>query len=152
LLCQDKLHGGSLRWWLRVEDPRYDRLHHAELWTLTKKMAGEGRHKLGFTIPLAEPLPGAFYLRLLSDTWLHVRTEGCCGYVVVEQGVQGVCCFAVNRALFVVVAPFSTCSSECLALPAHTLKAAVGSSNAGPGTLLNVGGSGASALRPHMVC
>jgi hypothetical protein len=38
-------------------------------------MSGEGRHKLGFTIPLAEPLPGAFYLRLLSDTWLHV--SGC---------------------------------------------------------------------------
>lgn len=70
---RDKLHGGALRWWLRVEDPRYDRLHHAELWTLTKKMAGEGRHKLGFTIPLAEPLPGAFYLRLLSDAWLHAE-------------------------------------------------------------------------------
>lgn len=56
---QDRLHGGSLRWWLWVEDPVLNRLHHAEGWTLTKKvrwwwccgieMALEGPQKLGFT-------------------------------------------------------------------------------------------------------
>jgi hypothetical protein len=35
---QDKLHGGSLRFWVWVEDPVLNRLHHAELWTLTKKV------------------------------------------------------------------------------------------------------------------
>lgn len=88
---QDKLHGGALRWWLRVEDPRYDRLHHAELWTLTKKMAGEGRQKLGFTIPLAEPLPGAFYLRLLSDAWLHVRERGMQGQTGLRACSSALC-------------------------------------------------------------
>jgi hypothetical protein len=35
---QDRLHGGSLRWWVWVEDPVLNRLHHAEAWTLTKKV------------------------------------------------------------------------------------------------------------------
>lgn len=35
---QDKLHGGSMRWWVWVEDPVLNRLHHAEAWTLTKKV------------------------------------------------------------------------------------------------------------------
>lgn len=35
---QDRLHGGSLRWWVWVEDPNLNRLHHAEAWTLTKKV------------------------------------------------------------------------------------------------------------------
>jgi hypothetical protein len=35
---QDKLHGGSMRFWVWVEDPVLNRLHHAELWTLTKKV------------------------------------------------------------------------------------------------------------------
>jgi hypothetical protein len=39
-LLQDRLHGGSLRWWVWVEDPVLNRLHHAELWTLTKKVCG----------------------------------------------------------------------------------------------------------------
>lgn len=42
-LCvlQDRLHGGSLRWWVWVEDPVLNRLHHAEAWTLTKKVYGK---------------------------------------------------------------------------------------------------------------
>lgn len=72
---QDRLHGGSLRWWLWVEDPAVDRLHHAEAWTLTKKMAQEGPQKLGFTIPLVEPLPAQYYIRLVSDNWLHVSPK-----------------------------------------------------------------------------
>jgi hypothetical protein len=99
---QDKLHGGSLRWWLRVEDPRYDRLHHAELWTLTKKMAGQGAQKLGFTIPLAEPLPGAFYLRLLSDSWLHVSRgrlgEGGAAVQCVVILLFRICCYQLVLA------------------------------------------------------
>jgi hypothetical protein len=29
---QDKFHGGSLRWWVWVEDPALDRLHHRLGW------------------------------------------------------------------------------------------------------------------------
>lgn len=35
-------------------------------------MAMEGPQKLAFTIPLMEPLPPQYYVRLVSDNWLHV--------------------------------------------------------------------------------
>eukprot|EP00775_Hariotina_reticulata_P011234 gene11234-11383_t len=67
---KDKFHGGSLCWWVWVEDPALDRLHHSELWVLTKKMASQGPQKLGFTIPLVEPLPSVYYIHLVSESWL----------------------------------------------------------------------------------
>jgi activating signal cointegrator complex subunit 3 len=36
-------------------------------------MAMEGAQKLAFTIPLMEPLPPQYYVRLVSDNWLQVR-------------------------------------------------------------------------------
>ena len=53
-----------------------DHLYHSECWTLTKKMAREGRQKLAFTIPIFEPLPPQYYIRLVSDNWLHVSGRG----------------------------------------------------------------------------
>lgn len=35
----------------------------------------EGAQKLAFTIPLMEPLPPQYYVRMVSDNWLHVRTH-----------------------------------------------------------------------------
>lgn len=35
-------------------------------------MALEGAQKLGFTIPLMEPLPPQYYIRLVSDNWMQV--------------------------------------------------------------------------------
>lgn len=37
------------------------------------QMAMEGPQKLAFTIPLMEPLPPQYYVRLVSDNWLQVR-------------------------------------------------------------------------------
>lgn len=33
----------------------------------------EGPQKLAFTIPIYEPLPPQYYVRLVSDSWLQVR-------------------------------------------------------------------------------
>jgi Sec63 Brl domain len=55
-----------------VEDAGAGVLLHSEAWTLTKKMAHQGPQRLGFTIPLREPLPNALTLRLVSDSWLQV--------------------------------------------------------------------------------
>lgn len=49
----------------------------AEPWVLTKKMAREGTQKLAFTIPIFEPLPPQYYVRLVSDSWLQVGRLGC---------------------------------------------------------------------------
>jgi hypothetical protein len=36
------------------------------------QMALEGLQKLAFTIPLMEPLPPQYHVRLVSDNWLKV--------------------------------------------------------------------------------
>jgi hypothetical protein len=50
---------------------------HSEVWVLTKKMAIQGAQKLGFTIPLVEPLPSVYYVHLVSDNWLGVSASLC---------------------------------------------------------------------------
>jgi activating signal cointegrator complex subunit 3 len=42
---------------------------------LRLQMTLEGPQKLAFTIPLMEPLPPQYYVRMVSDNWLHV-SEG----------------------------------------------------------------------------
>lgn len=49
------------------------------------QMALEGPQKLGFTIPLMEPLPPQYYIRLVSDNWLQVSVYVCI-YVCVCVG------------------------------------------------------------------
>jgi hypothetical protein len=39
---------------------------------LLPQMTLEGPQKLAFTIPLMEPLPPQYYVRMVSDNWLHV--------------------------------------------------------------------------------
>lgn len=75
-LSQERVHGGSLRWWVWVEDATNEHLYHAEPWTLTKKMAREGPQRLAFTIPIFEPLPPQYYIRVISDDWLQVGGGG----------------------------------------------------------------------------
>ncbi|KAG6412853.1 hypothetical protein SASPL_125545 [Salvia splendens] len=46
-----------------------DRFH--ELFTLTKKMAKGEPQKLSFTVPIFEPHPPQYFIRAISDSWLH---------------------------------------------------------------------------------
>jgi hypothetical protein len=50
--------------------------HVACCFVLSLQMCGEGPQKLGFTIPLMEPLPPQYYIRLVSDNWLQVGSGG----------------------------------------------------------------------------
>lgn len=52
--------------------PRCAVPRHAVPW----QMAMEGPQKLAFTIPLMEPLPPQYYVRLVSDNWLQVGGGG----------------------------------------------------------------------------
>lgn len=71
----EKLHGQALRWWILVEDSETEMLYHTEMWTLTKKMAKEGAQKVSFTIPVYDPLPTQYFIRAVSDDWLHAENE-----------------------------------------------------------------------------
>jgi len=71
---KDRWHGTSLRWLLWVEDSENEHIYHTETWILTKKMASERNpHTVAFTIPIFEPLPSQYYVRVLSEHWLHAE-------------------------------------------------------------------------------
>jgi len=70
----DAVHGGGLRWFIWVEDSENEKMYHSEMWTLTKKMCKEGTQQLAFTIPISEPLPSQYYIRVVSDSWLSAET------------------------------------------------------------------------------
>ncbi|XP_020519141.1 DExH-box ATP-dependent RNA helicase DExH14 [Amborella trichopoda] len=73
-IWKDRFHGASQRWWILVEDSENDTFYHSELFTLTKKMGKGGAQKLSFTVPIFEPHPPQYYIRAISDTWLHAET------------------------------------------------------------------------------
>lgn len=68
---KDRFHGASQRWWFSVEDSENDHMYHSELFTLTKKMASGESQKISFTVPIFEPHPPQYYIRAVSDSWLH---------------------------------------------------------------------------------
>ncbi|KAL6580046.1 activating signal cointegrator 1 complex subunit [Orobanche minor] len=68
---KDRFHGTVQRWWILVEDSENDHIYHSELFTLTKKMAKGDPQKLSFTIPIFEPHPPQYFIRAISDSWLH---------------------------------------------------------------------------------
>uniref|UniRef100_A0A8C7XBM4 Activating signal cointegrator 1 complex subunit 3 n=1 Tax=Oryzias sinensis TaxID=183150 RepID=A0A8C7XBM4_9TELE len=68
----DQVHGSvGEPWWLWVEDPINDHIYHSEYFLLQKKqvVSKEPQHVV-FTIPIFEPLPSQYYIRVVSDRWL----------------------------------------------------------------------------------
>lgn len=66
--------------------PRHARAVHAvpcaETWILTKKMMREGEQRVAFTVPIFEPLPSQYYIRVVSD-----QVGGWAGQAGAETGV-----------------------------------------------------------------
>ena len=65
----DKYHGSSIGWWVLIEDVDSELLLHHEYFILKKKFAEE-EHTISFTIPLFEPLPPQYFIRVVSDRWM----------------------------------------------------------------------------------
>ncbi|KAL0357444.1 UNVERIFIED_CONTAM: DExH-box ATP-dependent RNA helicase DExH14 [Sesamum calycinum] len=55
-------------------DSENDHIYHSELFTLTKKMAKGEPQKLSFTVPIFEPHPPQYFIRAISDSWLHAES------------------------------------------------------------------------------
>lgn len=70
----DRMHGTSEPFWLWIEDPNHNHIYHFESFNLQKKQAKMREPQLVvFTIPIFEPLPSQYIVRLLSDRWLGVE-------------------------------------------------------------------------------
>jgi activating signal cointegrator complex subunit 3 len=67
-----KLYGSSLQFWIWVEDPEHDRIHHAEMITFQMQQVmshDEDQRNLAlvFAIPIAEPVPPQYIVRMVSE-------------------------------------------------------------------------------------
>lgn len=70
----DRLHGTSEPFWLWIEDPSHNHIYHVENFLLQKKyVKAREPQTVVFTIPIFEPLPAQYIVRLLSDRWLGVE-------------------------------------------------------------------------------
>lgn len=58
--------------WIWVEDPENDCIYHTETCTITRTACFKGEFiDLVFTIPLIEPRPSQYLVRVSSDRWLR---------------------------------------------------------------------------------
>jgi len=77
----DRLHGTVQGYWIWVEDGESETIYHHEYHLLHKKAATPksrgGKPEpavLAFTIPIKEPLPPQYWLKVMSDSWVGVST------------------------------------------------------------------------------
>ncbi|KAH7681139.1 RNA helicase protein [Dioscorea alata] len=69
----DKVHGYVEPFWVIVEDNDGEFILHHEYFMLKKQYIDED-HTLNFTVPIYEPLPPQYFIRVVSDKWLGSLT------------------------------------------------------------------------------
>ncbi|KAL5221729.1 hypothetical protein ABZP36_026442 [Zizania latifolia] len=69
----DKVHGYVEPFWVIVEDNDGENILHHEYFMLKKQYVDED-HTLNFTVPIYEPLPPQYFIRVVSDKWLGSQT------------------------------------------------------------------------------
>jgi pre-mRNA-splicing helicase BRR2 len=67
------VHGVGEQFWILVEDVDQETILHHEPFLLRKKFAAE-EHHVTFVVPVYEPLPPTYFLKVVSDRWLHGGT------------------------------------------------------------------------------
>jgi pre-mRNA-splicing helicase BRR2 len=65
-----KVHQFAEGFWVIVEDVDGEAVLHHEYFILKQRYAEE-EHTLSFTIPIFDPLPPQYFIRVISDRWLH---------------------------------------------------------------------------------
>lgn len=65
-----EIHGNSEGFWVLVEDVDCENILHYEFLMIKRRYADQEQY-MTFTMPLFEPLAPLYYIRVLSDRWLH---------------------------------------------------------------------------------
>ena len=69
-----QVHGHSEGFWIFVEDVDSERVLHHEFFLLKQKFSEEEEHTLKMFVPIFEPLPPQYFLRIVSDRWIGSET------------------------------------------------------------------------------
>lgn len=64
-----QVHGSSEAFWILVEDVDSEVILHHEYFLLKSKYA-QDEHLVTFFVPVFEPLPPQYFIRISSDRWL----------------------------------------------------------------------------------
>jgi len=64
------VHDYGLLFWILVEDVDQEHILHHEAFYLKANYAEE-EHIVDFTVPILDPLPPQYFIRVVSDRWLH---------------------------------------------------------------------------------
>lgn len=67
------VHEYAQLFWVLVEDVNGDKLLHHEAFILNVNYAAEP-HFVSFAVPLSDPLPPQYFIKVVSDRWLHSQT------------------------------------------------------------------------------
>lgn len=70
----EKVHGASEAFWILVEDVDSEVILHHEFFLLKAKYATD-EHVIKFFVPVFEPLPPQYFLRVVSDRWIGAETQ-----------------------------------------------------------------------------
>lgn len=68
-ICDTQIHASSEAFWILVEDVDSEVILHHEYFLLKSKYA-QDEHLVTFFVPVFEPLPPQYFIRVLSDRWL----------------------------------------------------------------------------------
>ncbi|XP_076460821.1 U5 small nuclear ribonucleoprotein 200 kDa helicase-like [Babylonia areolata] len=71
---EEKVHGNSEAFWILVEDVDSEVVLHHEYFLLKSKFAKD-EHTVKFFVPVFEPLPPQYFIRVVSDTWIGSETQ-----------------------------------------------------------------------------
>lgn len=73
-IWDEKVHGLSEAFWILVEDVDSEVILHHEYFLLKSKYA-QDEHLVKFFVPVFEPLPPQYFLRVVSDRWISSETQ-----------------------------------------------------------------------------
>ena len=70
----EKIHGHAESFWIFVEDVDSELILHHEYFLLKAKYA-QDEHTVKFFVPVFDPLPPQYFIRVVSDRWLASETQ-----------------------------------------------------------------------------